>query len=336
MESPIVRFLRGNKLSISWDHPCDFVQNYEIYRSVKDHPESRTLIETLPGSVNQYFDTSFEANVEYTYQIVPLFSGDVPDVSCSFDYHIPSLYEGMVLIPDGNILNNPDKNDDWLGENPISKEVDAFYISINEVRNSEYFQFLKETGHLQPPNPHFVDMMDYYYEYPDYPIVMVDWYDAAEYCNWLSKRLGLIPVYDSIFNIVPEANGYHLPEKDQYIMIFQLMYGSDMKLDKQKITQNLFGSDDAYPYTAPVGIFNDSTAQFRINDLLGNVSEWTEDVFTSGNNVNDESLKMAKVMGGSWKTSKGDLDPSFSLEMDITSKYNHVGFRVVLDANPTE
>jgi len=335
MESPRAKFLDGDSLLISWDHPCGFVQKYNIYRSVKDNPDTRTLISSFPGSVNSYSDKNLDLGVEYVYHLVPVFSGDIPDISSTFDYQIPGPTEGMEYVPAGDVSVDPGELARWLDEIPPEKPIKAFYISRNEISNREYFQFLMETGHKQPPDPKFIDMLDYYHGYPNYPIIMVDWYDAADYCNWLSVRLGLRPIYNSDYKMNPEGNGYHLPTEDQYNRIYQVIYGKEMLVDKQNISGNFFGSKDGYSFTSPVGMFADISSTLTVNNLLGNVAEWTQDMYSSNNNSVNDSVKLMKIKGGSWKTWREDVNPGFSTGMDMISKYNHVGFRVILEADKT-
>ncbi|MCB9291531.1 MAG: SUMF1/EgtB/PvdO family nonheme iron enzyme [Lewinellaceae bacterium] len=97
-----------------------------------------------------------------------------------------------------------------------------FYLSPEEVTFDAYTRFCLATGRSTPNNPFWRSRG---------PVVNVDWYDAIEYCNWLSRQNGLKEVYTiqasetdpdpGNFNAGDEkrwavaanwkANGYRLP-----------------------------------------------------------------------------------------------------------------------------
>ncbi len=105
----------------------------------------------------------------------------------------------MVLIPAGTFIMGI--NDIKVEQRP-SHEVylNPYYIDRYEVTNAQYYEFLdyiKKTGdhskcHKDEPisKDHTpLNWEDDYYNYPEYPIVRVDWYDAYAYAAWAGKRL---------------------------------------------------------------------------------------------------------------------------------------------------
>jgi formylglycine-generating enzyme required for sulfatase activity len=71
-------------------------------------------------------------------------------------------------------------------ERPVHRVwVDEFLLGVYPVRNRDYRQFLEATGHPQPPfwnHPEF--------SHPDQPVAAVSWFEAVEYCEWLSGVSG--------------------------------------------------------------------------------------------------------------------------------------------------
>ena len=114
---------------------------------------------------------------------------------------LPGIKEkcDMVLIPAGPFI---------MGINGIKVEqrprhevyLKPFYIDRYEVTNAQYYEFLdyiKKTGdhskcHKYEPmsKDHTpLNWEDDYYNYPEYPVIRVDWYDAYAYAAWAGKRL---------------------------------------------------------------------------------------------------------------------------------------------------
>ena len=63
--------------------------------------------------------------------------------------------------------------------------VDAFELAAYQVTNIEYARFLAAAKHPQPlhwDDPHF--------NHPQQPVVAPSWFDAAAYCEWLSRMTG--------------------------------------------------------------------------------------------------------------------------------------------------
>ncbi len=69
--------------------------------------------------------------------------------------------------------------------------LDAYYIDLYEVTNSQYFLCVFAVPAIPPrimlPRPGLL-----YYEtvrYGNYPVIYVSWSDANDYCTWAGKRL---------------------------------------------------------------------------------------------------------------------------------------------------
>lgn len=90
----------------------------------------------------------------------------------------------MVRIPEGWF---------WMGcesgrddEKPSHRVwVDAFELAAHQLTNAEYACFLAVTNY---PPPSF--WTDANFNHPKMPVVAVSWYEAAAYCDWLSRAMG--------------------------------------------------------------------------------------------------------------------------------------------------
>ncbi|MGO9639685.1 MAG: formylglycine-generating enzyme family protein [Candidatus Acidiferrales bacterium] len=71
-------------------------------------------------------------------------------------------------------------------ERPVHRVwVDAFDLAARQVTNADYALFLAASGHPAPrhwSDPAFND--------PQQPVVAASWFDAAAYCDWLSRSRG--------------------------------------------------------------------------------------------------------------------------------------------------
>jgi len=92
-----------------------------------------------------------------------------------------SVAPRMIQIPEGWFLMGSDAGQD--NERPLHRVwIDSFCLAACQLTNAEYAQFLSATQHRKPlhwDDPNFSD--------PLQPVVAPSWFDAVEYCEWLSR-----------------------------------------------------------------------------------------------------------------------------------------------------
>ncbi len=109
-----------------------------------------------------------------------------------FAFHITILAQpvvtDMILIPSGEFVMG--KNSErGFGFSPAhTVTIDSFYIDRHEVTNAEYKAFCDATGHRLPEfwNNDIFRCGD---NYPNHPVIGINWYDANKYAEWTGKRL---------------------------------------------------------------------------------------------------------------------------------------------------
>jgi formylglycine-generating enzyme required for sulfatase activity len=169
-----------------------------------------------------------------------------------------------------------------------------FYISTHEVTNKEFLQF--DASHDSGAAVHATLAAD------QNPVANITWAEAAAYCNYLSAREGLTPVYEERFGeleaILPFPDGYRLPTEAEWA--WALRYGGRPEADPYPWGKNwpprenagnyagrsaadlvptiLPGYDDGFAATAPVGSF--PANPLGLYDAGGNVAEWVYDYYT--------------------------------------------------------
>ena len=169
-----------------------------------------------------------------------------------------------------------------------------FLIGVKEVTNREFAQFRE--NHDSGADIHASMAGD------NNPVANVTWSDAVQYCNWLSAREGLTPVYKEEFGdwvaIRPFPDGYRLPTEAEWVWALRYQGG-------QGALKFSWGKD--WPPRQPAGNFADRSAvdlvpsiiptyddgfastaeggKFPANaigilDGAGNVAEWVNDFYT--------------------------------------------------------
>lgn len=143
-----------------------------------------------------------------------------------------------------------------------SAHVDEFYISKCEVTNQEYKEFCDHTNRPYPEDPGWGGRQaNYFIKYPDYPVVNVSWYDAMDFCKWLGSRLPT----EAEWELAATNGGEKL-----------YTWGNNWEHGGANIR-----GYDSYQRTAPVKGFIKDTSVAGVTDMVGNVSEWCYDNFTS-------------------------------------------------------
>lgn len=172
------------------------------------------------------------------------------------------------------------------GQYPEHSEiVEAFYVDKYPVTNSEFREF--KITHTFPEG------------HDEHPATNVSWYEAAEYADWLGKRLLSEEEWEKAARGV---DGRHFP------------WGNDW------IPENCNTRLSGYGGTTPVRHFASGVSPYQCFDMSGNVWEWTSTWL-------NEEKKQKVLKGGSW--SKYGILPwtwyRFNYETD--SGYSNVGFR---------
>ena len=97
---------------------------------------------------------------------------------------ITAIEPKVVRIPAGFFSMGSETGQD--NERPVHRVwVDAFELAATQVTNDEYARYLSATGAAPPP--HFNDPN---FNHPEQPVVAVSWFEAVEYCEWLSRSAG--------------------------------------------------------------------------------------------------------------------------------------------------
>lgn len=203
----------------------------------------------------------------------------------------------LVLVPSGRFTMGTPRGEPGRRANEGMREIkisNPYYVGVREVTNREFREYRR--AHSSGT------AIGYGLDSDDYPVVRVNWQDAAAYCNWLSQQDGLSPAYRTedgrLVAIWPPTTGYRLPTEAEWVWAARYSgstsapqrypWGDSMPPTpgsgnyadvsaRAGLRQVLTSYNDDYPVTAQVGRFRPS--RLGLLDVGGNVSEWTNDLY---------------------------------------------------------
>lgn len=229
-----------------------------------------------------------------------------------------------------------------------------FYIGVNEVTNREFAWFTP--SHDSGAAEHASLSGD------QNPVANVTFVDIAKYCNALSSREGLTPVYEERFGeyeaIIPFPNGYRLPTEAEWV--WAMRYGGQSQASRfswgddwpprgeagnfadrsaaELLSTIMLNYEDGFASTAPGGNFPANA--LGLHDGGGNVSEWVNDYYTVPtpgqtrpvvDPVGPERGTARVIRGSSWKHA-GITELRLSYRDYGEVARSDLGFRIVRNA----
>ncbi len=242
----------------------------------------------------------------------------------------PCVADDMVFIPGGTFEMGDSFAEGDAYELPVhTVTVDSFYMGKYEVTNEEYCDYLNsalseglitvtdgvvyqagsgtscpycDTSTRSPYSQIACSSSIFSVRskggriMSDDPMVMVNWYGAAAYCNWRNRQEGYEECYDlSTWACHFSMKGYRLPTEAEWEYAGRgALAGNRFALgdtiSHSQVNYYSWSSypydisptrgyhptwDDGYPYTSPVGSFVPNG--YGLYDMAGNVWEWCND-----------------------------------------------------------
>ncbi len=211
----------------------------------------------------------------------------------------------------------------------------AFEISKYPITNTQYDAFVQDGGYTAKWNQCWTqagwqwkgersgpDRHGGVLDLPNHPVVMVTWYEAVAFCNWLSQKLEravALPSEAQWERAARHTDGRRYPRGD--------------KLTPDHANYNDTGIDT----TSAVGIFPKGASKCGALDMSGNVWEWCQTKWREDySTLSDED-----PTGDAWRVVRGGSFYSLTrhVRCAVRSRLNpngrdwHNGFRVV-NASP--
>lgn len=145
--------------------------------------------------------------------------------------------------------------------------VGDFWINRDLVTNMQYKKFLDANPHYPIPETDIEQLMAWSWDadtrsFPQdrdtYPVVLVSWNDANAYCQWAGMRL---PTEAEWEKAARGTDGRLYPWGNTW--------------DDSKSASGRRGATEA----SPVGRFPSGASPYTVNDMVGNVWQWTSSAF---------------------------------------------------------
>jgi formylglycine-generating enzyme required for sulfatase activity len=227
-----------------------------------------------------------------------------------------AVIEGPVEFAMGSPPTEPDRsNVETLHRTRINRR---FAIATKEVTVEQYQRFLE----LNAKSSRLA--INKYSPEPDGPMNGITWYEAAAYCNWLSRQENLTECYEptpegeyaegmKIVNDFLDRPGYRLPTESEWEYacragaLTSRSFGGSVAL----LGTYAWYAQNSQEHARPCGRLQPN--DLGLFDMLGNLYEWCQDPYESyprgfhddrGDNINKISLISDKpprlLRGGSF------------------------------------
>ena len=219
---------------------------------------------------------------------------------------------GMIDLPGGTFTLG--RNDGPPQQAPAhAVTVGAFAIDRTEVTNSEYADFVRQSNHPAPAG--WVDNKPPAGQ-EKFPVVNVSFEDAQAFAAWRSKRDGVyyrLPLEEEWEYAARADKNYLFPWGNDWVDNY-----ANVKSDSLK----------------PVGSYPRGASPWGVQDMVGNVMEWTSSrasAYPGGNvTVSVDKSDWLVVRGSSYKArEQSELTTTMRQWLSRSSKDPLVGFRLV-------
>lgn len=303
----------------------------KVFRLTGAGVQNKSNGKQVPAIYNQFFDEKNLVQKEVASLIIPT------DKEKRYDEHnkpeqsiTSSSGIDLILVESGSFKMGSNEGDTDQQPSHNVRITKDYYIGKYEVTQKEWRTVMGN-------NPSF-------FKGDSKPVEKISWYDAIEYCNKLSEKEGLTPVYsgsgrDVKFN--SNASGYRLPTEAEWE--FAARGGENSKGYKYS------GSNSVKKVAVYIknsmkdfGTKNVGTKlpnELGLYDMSGNVQEWCWDwkeSYSSSSQIDPRGNFSGSdriVRGGSWGGNAEESLTIYRYGYYPEFNYNGLGFRVVKPLN---
>ena len=203
---------------------------------------------------------------------------------------------------------------------PHEVELPTFYIDQFETTNADFERFVKATGYVTEAEKagakktwrtEFTEGKD------SHPVVRVTFNDAQAYCQWAGKRL---------------------PTEEEWEKAARGTDARDYPWGRDWDSTRANGKRSGLQSTAAVGSFPQGASPYGVEDMAGNVKEWTDSVYRPypGSTYQDEAYAqdLRVIRGGGWLDDQKELATTARKALPPDANAKDLGFRCAADTRP--
>jgi formylglycine-generating enzyme required for sulfatase activity len=203
---------------------------------------------------------------------------------------------GFVEVPAGPFSMGSDENQDRGATNDEfpqhTIDLPAYYIARYPVTHAQYRAFVQASGHKPPTaDPGYAES-EGPYEWPEghppprllnHPVVLVTWYDAIEYCEWLTEQLRAWKSTPEPLASLLREEGWQvrLPSEAEWEKAARGADGRIYPWGQEADPNRANYSGTGIGATSAVGCFPGGASPYGALDMGGNVWEWTRSLWGS-------------------------------------------------------
>lgn len=254
-----------------------------------------------------------------------------------------------IVIPAGTFImgGSAPNSENSFQEPEHELSIESFSISKHETTNAQYKQFLDEGNSQHRPgyglDEYSCQVWDadgnFDKRFANYPVACITWDDAVAYTRWLSAKTGQqisLPSEPQWEKAARGEGGNFYPWGNKFD--WSRLNGCDSSCDPDAADHN--GYSDTFEKSAPVGSFPTGASPYGVEDMVGNVSEWTLSLkmpypYSNGDEreaIGENGEITVRILrGGGYDIQSGHLYQSASRNAATTNHWHaSLGFRVVL------
>jgi eukaryotic-like serine/threonine-protein kinase len=267
----------------------------------------------------------------------------------------PPCPAGMVHVPGGQFFMGSNEPSDLPQEKPSHQvKLSPFCIDITEVTTEAYVACsdagkcvrASKVNHWKGIEKHESEVYDPLcnerepVERAKHPINCVDWKMATAYCEAQGARLPTEAEWEFAAR-GPDGRRYPWGDEDPTGTRLNACGSECLAWGKANHVElkAMYGEDDGYATTAPVGSFPAGKSRYGLQDVVGNVWEWVADwsapyTEESQSDPTGPPKGTSRVIrGGSWNGAEPAwVRPTFRYWNDPATRSHGIGFRCA--ANP--
>lgn len=183
----------------------------------------------------------------------------------------------MVEIPAGDFIFSVSNPDQFIPYPDLPDttliHIDRFFMDKYPVTNEDFYRFLQSSDYRPKDPVNFLDHWEndmYIQGQENYPVVFVSVEDAKAYAEWAGKRL---------------------PTEEEWQYAAQ---GTDGRIWPWGDTFQGTKCNNAFDRATPVDAFPKGKSPFKVEDMVGNIWQMTNDVYDNG------SYYFMIIRGGSY------------------------------------